>query len=747
MKAEPDCSEDITSRVTQKQINLIYHNQPVALFATILVVVIAFGFLYSPDIITSLVVCFSLFVFVILFRFYINWSYIKARKNNDVDFQLFGKSYFLGIVFSGMVWSVTILLLFPVVDFYGQILLLIVVMGFAAAAQTTMGFLKAPIISFIILLMLPLMYVIYHSDLPNTAAILAAMVIYSLFMLRSSLLFYNTTYDMLRLNEIAIQREHKLMLQTAKSKSANEEKSRFLSRMSHELRTPLNAILGMNELLLCDKKDPLTEKQRDRSQKVVEAGKHLLSIVDDVLDLSRVEEGNVDMVMGLTNCQAVIRDSIKLVEGKAQLRNITISSNVECPDVFVIADSKRLKQIMVNLLDNAVKYNKQGGQISVILNVEDKTNVRISIIDTGYGIDESSTNKLFKPFSRLGADGLGIDGTGIGLNLCKQFIKLMHGQIGVECQLGKGCCFWIELPYVEQPYVEHMADIESKEVEEQNIVILNTGKLRKILLVEDNLVNCEVAVDMLEELGFNTDVVHDGKQAVEAVKVNQYALILMDCEMPVMDGFAATKQIRSDEKPSQQKPTPIIALTAHAITGARDKCIASGMDDFLSKPFSLSSLQLIINKWLLNSPAAPIKTFSSNKNQPASQDNVYVLNGQNGDSAVLDQNILNRLHNKKNKDGLSLAEKVVNIYLAQSPRLLAELTQAAQKEDVEAMRVILHTLKSSSINVGATGLSALCKKAEHACERGDIESALIDQVHKIYVDVEKALTGVLQNVK
>ena len=231
-----------------------------------------------------------------------------------------------------------------------------------------------------------------------------------------------------------------------------------------------------------------------------------------------------------------------------------------------MADGKRLKQIIVNLLDNAVKYNKQGGQVSIILDVDDNDVVRLSIIDTGYGIDESSTDKLFKPFSRLGADGLGIDGTGIGLSLSKQFIELMHGRIGVECRLGKGCCFWIELPYVE-----HTAGIESKEVEEQNVVILNTGKPRKILLVEDNLVNCEVAVDMLEELGINTDVVHDGKQAVEAVKANQYALILMDCEMPVMDGFSATKQIRNDEKLLQQKPTPIIALTAHAITGARDK--------------------------------------------------------------------------------------------------------------------------------------------------------------------------------
>ncbi len=741
MKAEQHCSKEIVLRITKKQVELIYRNQPFALFTTFLVVTLVFGFLYSPDIVYRLVVCFLLFTLVILFRFYTGWRYIQACKNHSVVVNTAEKTYLLGILFSGVVWGVTTLLLFPVVELYGQILLLIVVIGFASAAHTTMGYLRAPIVSFIILLTLPLMFAVLHSDLPNAVAILVAISIHSIFMLRSSLLFYESTFNMLCSNEIAIQREHKLMLQTAKAKSANEEKSKFLSRMSHELRTPLNAILGMNELLLHDKKEPLTEKQRDRSQKVVEAGKHLLSIVDDVLDLSRIEAGNVDMDMALTNCQAVIRGSIKLVEGKAKQRNITISSNTEGSDIFVMADGKRLKQIIVNLLDNAIKFNKQGGQVSIILDVDDNDIMRLSFIDTGYGIDEGSIDKLFKPFSRLGADGLGIDGTGIGLSLCKQFIELMHGKIGVDCRLGKGCCFWIELPYVKQPYIEHMADIESKHVEQQNVVIMNAGEQKKILLVEDNLVNCEVALDMLEELGFKADVVHDGKQAVAAVKTNSYALILMDCEMPVMDGFAATRQIRSDEKLSQQNPMIIVALTAHAITGTRDKCIDSGMDDFLSKPFSMSSLQLMVNKWLLMSPVVSLQSFSSNKNPRISQDEVK------GDLAVLDQDILNRLHNKKKKDGSSLAEKVVNIYLEQSPRLLAELMRAMQDEDVAAVKGVLHTLKSSSVNVGAVGLSALCKKAEQACEQGSIETALVNQVHKTWFDVEQALNDMLLNVK
>lgn len=735
---EQSCNEDIATRITQKQINLIYQNQPVALFATFLVVAFVFGFLYSSDIIYNLAVCFSLFVFVILFRFYINWSYHKARKNNDINYHLFGRLYFFGVIFSGMVWAVTTLFLFPVVDLNGQITLLIIVMGFAAASHTTMGFLKAPVIIFILLLMLPLMYATYHSDLPNAAAMLVVMVVYMAFLLRSSWLFYKSTYDMLHLNEIAILREHKLMLQTAKAKSASEEKSKFLSRMSHELRTPLNAILGMNELLLCDKKEPLTKKQRERSKKAGEAGKHLLAIVNDILDLSRVETGKVELVIALTNCHDVIRDSIKLVEDKAEQRNIAISCNAEPADVFVMADSKRLKQIIVNLLDNAVKYNKQGGQVSVKLHVENTATVRISITDTGYGIAKDDIKKLFLPFSRVASAGSGIDGTGIGLNLCKQFIELMHGRMGVDCHQGEGCCFWIELSYVES-----VIDTDAKETEDQNIVISNMGK-QKVLLVEDNLVNCEVALDMLEEFGLETDVAYDGRQAVAAAKANQYALILMDCEMPVLDGFAATELIRSDEKRLQKTSTPIIALTAHAISGAREKCITSGMDDFLSKPFSLFSLQLIVNKWLLIRSIVPKTTFSSNKTRHISQDNVSVLNQQSSDLDLLDQNVLHRLHNKKKKNGSSLAEKVINIYLEQSPRLLAKLITATQKEDVDAIKGISHTLKSSSINVGAIRLSDLCEKLEHSCGQGHIETVVVENVHKTYSDVAAALNRVLK---
>jgi len=587
---------DIIERITAKQVDLLYSHQPVAMFSTMFVVTALFGFLYTPETAGNLATLYILFWAIIAFRSFSNWRYFKNRKNDTVDITKAYGLYLAGIVANGVGWSLIIFFLFPVVDLSGQILLLIVVMGFSAAAHTTLGFKKTPIISFVFLLTLPLAYVVYQSTvLPNSIAILIAIIFHAIFVIRSSLMFYSSTYTMLGSTEIAVQREQELELQTEEANSANQAKSEFLSRMSHELRTPLNAVLGMNELLIRDSKEPLNEKQIGRAYKINDAGKHLLSIVDDVLDLSRIEAGNMDVSLALTDCQATISESIKLIENKAASKDITIINEASTSEAYVIADAKRLKQIIVNLLDNAVKYNKRGGQITISLNSVDRNFIRISVIDTGYGIPQESRDKLFLPFSRLNAEHLDVDGTGIGLSLCKQLVELMDGSIGMENQADKGCCFWVEVPRAKRnPHI-----IPDKNKWFPDVAVTSTDNNR-LLLVEDNVVNREVAIDMLEVLGYEVDVAVDGKQAVDILATKKYALVLMDCEMPIMDGFTASKKIREREAQSTQKQdaTIIIALTAHAISGTRDRCLASGMDDFLSKPFSMSALQQKIGQWI-----------------------------------------------------------------------------------------------------------------------------------------------------
>ncbi len=263
-------------------------------------------------------------------------------------------------------------------------------------------------------------------------------------------------------------------------------------------------------------------------------------------------------------------------------------------------------------------------------------------------------------------------------------------------------------------------------------VCVQSVKQKKILLVEDNVVNCEVAIDMLEELGYDVDVVHNGQQAIDAFDIEKHALILMDCEMPVMNGFSATEIIRQQDEQEKRSSRPIIALTAHAITGAKDRCFDSGMDDFLSKPFSMKTLQMMLSKWL------PEQTDAADV-----ADLDELMDVPQVDFEVLDYSVINQLKTRQKKGNLSLADKLLTIYLDQSSRLLSDLKLASQNADIDTIREISHALKSSSINVGARKFSALCKEVELSCEQGAIINSLVDQVFSSYLDVEKALKDVL----
>jgi len=700
MKSEDTFKKETLARVASKQVDLVYDNQPFALFSTFAVVAaLLLVFLSPSEGFQGMGVHLTIFSVILTVRAFINWQYFKDRNNNNVDVSRAKALYLSGVILTALAWCLMVISIFPVIELQGQILLIIAVLGVVAAAHTTMGFVKS------------------------------ATPIHAFF------LFYNSTFNMLLSNEIAHQREIDLKLQTSEANSANKEKSEFLSRMSHELRTPLNAVLGMNELLMRDKKEPLTIKQSDRAEKVDAAGKHLLTIVDDVLDLSRIETGSVEVRLDLVSCQSVIGESIKLVEGKALKRNVSIYTDFPESTVHMMADTNRIKQIMVNLIDNAVKYNTHGGTVTVVLEVKSNSTVRISVIDTGYGIPKKSLDALFRPFSRLGADELGIDGTGIGLSLCKQLIELMDGRIGVESSSGKGCCFWVELPYCEQDEV-----VRIDEIKETPDVYSHVNKESKILLVEDNMVNCEVAIDMLEGMGFETDVVNNGQQAVDTFDSDQHSLILMDCEMPVMDGFSATEKLRELEKQHNLPRTPIIALTAHAITGAREKCLSSGMDDFLSKPFSMSALQLMLIRWLPSGKKPGSMLVNEAINEMRFPYFAEVSGDVNDSDQVLDEAIINRLRSRKKADGSSLLDTVVKVYLQQSSNLLISLSDATKQEDIESIREISHALKSSSTNVGATGLSTLCAQLESNCECGQINNELVEQVHQTYSSVKSALS-------
>jgi len=265
----------------------------------------------------------------------------------------------------------------------------------------------------------------------------------------------------------------------------------------------------------------------------------------------------------------------------------------------------------------------------------------------------------------------------------------------------------------------------------------------KILLVEDNLVNCEIAVDMLETMGLEVDVANNGQQALDLYDNKLYRLILMDCEMPVMDGFSATKNIRERENKLQQVLVPIIALTAHAIPGSKEKCITSGMNDFLTKPFGLPELKSILTKWIeVEARDDSIQQVHHANSITHAGD----INAIKSDWTVISYEVFNRFYLKQKKDGSNLVSNIVTIYLDQSPALLGDLTVAVKEHDIESVRIISHTLKSSSENVGASTLAETCRTVEKMCMNGKIDTKLVQQIYQDYSAVEKALKDILDNV-
>ncbi len=377
------------------------------------------------------------------------------------------------------------------------------------------------------------------------------------------------------------------------AESATKSKSRFLANMSHEIRTPMNGIIGMANIL---KTTSLTEEQQDHLSLISISANNLLAIINDILDLSKIESDQLNMENIDFDLIENINDIIKISQIKTNEKGIYLNVIFEKNTPrFVKGDPIRLNQIILNLVNNAVKFTEKGGVdvfVSLAEEKEDSIFLKFKVVDSGQGISAEGQKKLFKEFSQVYSyTSRKHGGTGLGLAISKKLAEKMNGEIGVESELGKGSTFWFTVQLNKGSSAEKL----SREINDINIC--ESDATLKILLAEDNLINQKVAKMTLEKMGHYVDIAENGEVAVEKFLANEYDLILMDVQMPIMNGIDATRQIRKiEEAIDKSKGIRIVAMTANVMKQDKEEYLASGMDDFVSKPFKINELLKILGK-------------------------------------------------------------------------------------------------------------------------------------------------------